>query len=129
MSKSLEFLSKAFPPQPGEDRELNPGRYGKGLAQFLATALGERGVAVIGVTAEDWGWRVDVKGDDFPLWIGCGNLDSETDRFRCFVEPSKPSVGRWLSRKPTKPSTSQLASDLYAVLSANPEVEQLSWTD
>ena len=129
MSKSVEFRSKAFPPQPGEEHEVNPGRHGRGLAQFLAAALLENGFAITGVTAEDWGWRVDVQNDDFPLWIGCGNLDGEEDTFLCFVEPSKPRVGGWFKRTDTRPAADRLASKLYEVLSANPDVEDLAWAD
>jgi hypothetical protein len=129
MDKSVEFRSRAFPPQLGEDQEVNPGRYGKGSAQFLAGRLRERGVTITDVRPEDWGSRVPVANDDFPLWIGCGNLDGEDDGFLCFVEPSQPSLGGLFNRKDTRPAADRLATELYAILSASPDVEQLTWAD
>ncbi len=107
---------------------MNPGRHGKALADYLAAGLKTHGVQIASVSAEDWGWRVDVNNAHFPLWIGCGNVDGEQDRFLCFVEPSKPSAG-WFMRTDTRPATERLSNELYAVLAANPNVEGLVWTD
>jgi len=128
MNKSVEFHSKAFPARPGEDEEVNPGRYGKALAEYLSAELQARGVPVAAVSAEDWGWRIDIQNADFPLWIGCGNLDGEADGFLCFVEPSKPKVG-WFNRKDTTAATEHLASEVYAILSANSQVKGLRPSD
>jgi hypothetical protein len=129
MARSIQFRSKAFPAQPGEEHEVNPGRYGKAVAQFLADALRRRGFHILGPSPEDWGWRIDVGNDDFPLWIGCGNLDGEEDGFLCFVEPAKATAGTWPRRKDTRPVTDRLANEVYDVLTANLHVEQVQWSD
>ena len=94
----LQFRSQAFPPLPGEDEQINPGRFGRRLADYLAQALPERGFPVRGVGAVDWGWMVELQHDAFPLWIGCGNVDGEHDELLCCIEPARPTVRRWFRR-------------------------------
>ena len=36
MRTMIEFTSDAFPAEPGEDEEINPGRHGRKLARFVA---------------------------------------------------------------------------------------------
>jgi hypothetical protein len=129
MKLSFKFVSKAFPPEPGEDVAVNPGRYGKRLAHFLTDQLSARGQVIVKVAPEDWGWRIDMRNDEFRLWIGCGNLDEVENGFLCFVEPRAPKAGQWFKRTSTRQKTEQLAEELYEVLAANASIEQLAWTD
>ena len=129
MSRSVRFCSDAFPRQPEDDLQVNAGRYGRALADFLAAKLRERGTPILRVAAEDWGWRVDIANQDFPLWIGCGNLDGEENAFLCFIEPSKETVGPIFRRKDARPATNHLAEQIYQVLAVTPGVTDLSWSD
>jgi hypothetical protein len=43
MKTHLEFTSTEFPAYPGEDKEINPGIFGKRLAEFLAGNLPSHG--------------------------------------------------------------------------------------
>jgi hypothetical protein len=36
---SVEFERSDFPPYPDEEEEINPGRFGKRLAEFLSLKL------------------------------------------------------------------------------------------
>lgn len=56
MLTHVEFRSDAFPPYDTESDEVNPGRFGKRLAEFLAQALERQGEGVGEIFAEDW-WR------------------------------------------------------------------------
>jgi len=127
MRTNLEFRSPAFPAYPGEDEEINPGRHGKRLAQFLAAELPHHGFEVSGVEAEDWGWRLDLQNDGFPLWIGCGNYEEYEDGFLCFIEPSKPFVRQWLKNIPTSETVERLATALEHVLRQSDKAQDLRW--
>ena len=129
MRTHLEFRSPAFPATPGEDEEINPGRYGKRLASYLAAALPSLGFDVLGCNAEDWGWRIDLRNKAFPLWIGCGNYEDFEDGFLCFIEPSRPFVRRWLTKTSTAETVERLASALERALQAHGEVLSLRWWD
>src|ERR1044072_6840066 len=92
MKTMLEFRSDAFPAEPGEEEEVNPGRYGRALARFIAEGLRGKGFETAEPVAEDWGWQIDVANDGFALWIGCGNVDEGPGAFLVFIQPSKPVV-------------------------------------
>jgi len=77
----VEFKSTAFPHYDGESEEINPGRFGKRLAEYLSAELGRRGEAVGELFTEDWGWVVPIEGAGFDLWIGVGNYDDYADGF------------------------------------------------
>ena len=124
----LEFTSMAFPADPDEDEAVNPGRYGRKLAQFIAARLPAKGYEAIEPDAEDWGWRVEVRNAEFPLWIGCGNVDETPDTFICFVEPSRP-IRKWFRKVETESKVAPLAAALHAILAESGQVSDLAWTD
>jgi hypothetical protein len=92
MNTHVEFRSNAFPPYDGEEDQINPGRYGKRLAEFLIRGLKEKGLEPLDPIAEDWGWVIPIKDERFNLWIGCGNYDEYPDGFLCFIEPHRPVI-------------------------------------
>lgn len=126
MRTHLEFRSNAFPACPGEDEEINPGRWGRRLAEYLVAGLPKHGFEVLDLFAEDWGWQIDLRNDGFPLWIGVGNYEEYDDGFLCFIEPSKPYVG-WLKRRPTADIVERLASALEQIVRNRDDVRDLRW--
>jgi hypothetical protein len=127
MKTHLEFTSTAFPSYPEEDKEINPGIFGKRLAEFLAEGLRKQGFKVLGIGAEDWGWMVEIENQAFPLWIGCANYEDGENGFQCFIEPSKPFVRKWFSKIETGPTVEKLAAALEAVLLQSGKVSGLHW--
>jgi hypothetical protein len=98
MLTHVEFRSSAFPAYPSEEEQINPGRFGKRLAEYLVGALASAGESVDEPIPEDWGWVVPLSNAEFRLWIGVGNYEEYSDGFLCFIEPSKEYV-RKLFRK------------------------------
>ena len=127
MKTHLEFVSKAFPPAPGEDKVINPGRFGKRLAEFLRQQLPIYGFAVKSLGPEDWGWRVELEHAAFPLWIGCGNYEEFDHGFLCFIEPSKPVIRKLFGKVDTTATVEKLSDALEAVLRKSGQVSQLRW--
>jgi hypothetical protein len=123
----LEFKSTAFPAYPGEDKEINPGIFGKRLAEFLAEALPHQGFRVLCIGAEDWGWMVEIENQEFPLWIGCANYDGTENEFQCLIEPSKPFVRKWFSKIETGQTVEKLAAALEEVLVQCGKFSKLRW--
>jgi hypothetical protein len=66
----VEFRSDRFPPYDGEEEQVNPGLWGKRLAEFLREGLRTAGIATEDPFAEDWGWVLPAVNETFPLWIG-----------------------------------------------------------
>jgi uncharacterized repeat protein (TIGR04138 family) len=128
MKTYVEFRSDAFPPYDGEDAEINPGRYGKRVAEFLVGGLAEKGFEPLEPVAEDWGWVVPVKNDGFNLSIGCGNYEEYPDGFLCFIEPHQPKIRRGLLwTVDTSARVTALQKAIDEVLSANPAVREKKW--
>lgn len=129
MRTHLEFHSAEFPACAGEEEEINPGRWGKRLAEFLASELPRRGFEVEGANPEDWGWRIDLRNDAFALWIGCGNYEEYDDGFLCFIEPSRPFVRHWLKRISTVDTVERLATALEEAVRAKGVHGMRWWTE
>jgi hypothetical protein len=129
MKTHVEFRSHLFPAYPNEEDEINPGRWGKRLAEFIHEGLKERGFDVIDPGAEDWGWMVEVRNDAFPLWIGCGNIDGEADGYLCFIEPSTLFVRKLLFKKvSTETDVAKVQTALDSILSSEPLIKEIRWS-
>jgi hypothetical protein len=127
MKTHLEFVSTAFPPELGEDELVNHGLYGKRLADFLCEALPRHGFVVTKMSAEDWGWRIDLLNTEFPLWLGCGHYEEYENGFLCFIEPSRPFVRRLLKKISTADTVDRLAGALNVILEQSGKAQQLRW--
>lgn len=127
MRTHVEFVSPNFPPYPGEEEEINPGRFGKRLAEFLARRLHSHAFCVTGVGLEAWGVRVDINNPGYPLWVGCGNYEKLENGFLCIIEPSTPFVHNWFRKLPTAPTVERLATAIEAVLQSTGKVSSIRW--
>jgi hypothetical protein len=123
----VEFRSSAFPPQPGEDVQINPGRWGRLLAEYLSFEFRRRGLLGGVPYPEDWGWAIPLENKAFPLWVGCGNYEEHPDGFLCFIEPRKPYVWQLLRRINTTSRVEEVAVALDASLREHPETRDLRW--
>ena len=72
METDFWFTSTLFNVVSGEDKETNPGMYGKELGQWLCIQLEAKGYDRVHLIPEDWGWCVMCSQENFLLWVGCG---------------------------------------------------------
>jgi hypothetical protein len=93
MRTNLEFRSSALLADTPEDAPQ-----GETTARFLAERLPAHGFEIEKVHAEDWGWRIHIHHEAFPLWIGCGFYPEYPDGVLCFIEPAKPFLRRWFRK-------------------------------
>lgn len=131
MRTQVQFTSDAFPAYPGEDEQINPGIWGKRLAEFIVSELTRHGIATGEIYAEDWGWEIPVNNSAFPIFIGCGNQAAPGGtEFLCFIEPSKPTVRKGLFRKvDTVADVSRVADALDKILSGHSGIKDLLWVE
>ena len=128
MLTHAEFRSDAFPPYADEADQVNSGRYGKRLAEFLVDGLRGSRFEPTEPISEDWGWVVPLRHDAFSVWIGCGNAEEHDDAFLIFIEPHRPTVRRWLFWKvDTTAAVQALQRELHRLLSGTPKVRDLRW--
>jgi hypothetical protein len=123
----VEFRSNRFPAYEGEEARINPGRWGKRLAEFLRDKLLAEGFETSGPGDEDWGWRLDVANDGFRLSISCGRYDEYPDGFLCFIEPHEPFVRKLLRRIDTRERLASLHCAVDKILTETDGIRGKRW--
>ena len=128
MKVQVEFKSDKFPPYEGEEEEINPGLWGKRLAEYLQEKLLVHSINVTCIAPEDWGWMVELVNEEFPLWIGCGHQDGTNDEFLCFIEPSKPVIRKGFKNIDTTVQVSRVSDALVKILESDSAIRDINWT-
>lgn len=129
MKTVVTFRSAKFPPYEGEEEQINPGLWGKRLAEYLVARLAEQGVETEPPVAEDWGWYVPVKNEGFRLALCCGHQDGEADEFLCFTEPSHPVVKKFFKKIDATPQLERLTTVLQQILARDPDIREVVWSE
>jgi hypothetical protein len=127
MLTHVEFRSDRFPPYDGEEELVNPGLWGKRLAEFLRESLPAKGIKTGEPVAEDWGWVLPVINDKFDMWIGCGNYQEYPDGFLCFIEPHTPIIRKFLKEINTRQEVESLQRALDNILAESAGIRSKRW--
>ncbi len=128
MLTHVVLRSEGFPAYESEDEEVNPGRYGKRLAEFIAEGLMSEGEIVGELIPEDWGWVVPVENPSFTLWVGVGNYEEYENGFLCFIEPHAEYVRKLWKKVPARERIELLQQRLNRVLCSSKEIHELKWS-
>ncbi len=129
MKTQVEFRCSKFPPYDGEEEQINPGLWGKRLAEYLVQRLAERGIATEQIIPEDWGWYIPVKNDGFKLAICCGHQNGNDDQFLCFTEPRAPVVKKLLKTVDATIQLARLTQALDHILASDADIHDIVWTE
>ena len=129
MKTQVEFRSSIFPPYDDEEEIINPGRYGKRLAEYIHVHLPKYGFEVEDIYSEDWGWGVPIKNDKFSLWVGCGNQDEFEDGFLCFIEPSKPYIKKLFKKIDISEIVTKLVEALESIFLSEKDITGINWLE
>jgi len=129
MKTFVEFRSSKFPPYDGEEEQINPGLWGKRLAEYLVQKLAERGIQTEEMVAEDWGWYVPVRNEGFRLALCCGHQNGDDDEFLCFTDPSTPIVKKFFKKIEATPQLTRLTEALQQILTSDPDIRDVVWTE
>jgi hypothetical protein len=129
MKTQVEFRSSKFPPYKNEEEEINPGLWGKRLAEYLVLKLSEQGLSTEELTPEDWGWYIPVKNDGFRLALCCGHQNGDDDQFLCFTDPKTPVARRFFKKIDAAPQLSRLVEALERILASDPDIREVVWTE
>lgn len=129
MKTQVEFRSSKFPPYEDEEEQINPGLWGKRLAEYLVQKLAEKGIATEEMIAEDWGWYVPVRNEEFRLAICCGHQDGDDNEFLCFTDPSTPIIKKFFTKIDATAQLTRLTEALQQILASDPEITDVAWTE
>ncbi len=119
----LIFECADFAVTAGEDRETNPGLFGKSLARWLAKQLHAAGFPAGAVFAEDFGWCIPVGSRPHALYVVCaGNGDGQ---WRVFAFAEGGLIARLLGRDRSAASLDELFAAVRRSLESAPSVREL----
>lgn len=121
----FEFRSNKFPPYEGEEEQINPGLWGKRLAEYLKDKLAAAGIATREIIMEDWGCLLPVKNETFALSVACGHQNGDDDEFLCFIEPSTPVIRKWFKKIDTTQDIGRLSQALEKIFQSDPDIREL----
>lgn len=111
--------------EPGEDRQTNPGRYGKKFANWLQVQLKTHGQSAEDVFPTDWGWCVALIRKPYPVWIGCGSRMGKTDEWGAFVAAEPSLIQRFFIKLDPQPIVGQTYRRLEEVMQRIPELTDI----
>ena len=129
MKTQVEFRSAKFPPYDGEQEQINPGLWGKRLAEYLSEKLAARGIETEEMIAEDWGWYLPVRSDGFRVALCCGHQDGPDDEFLIFTDPSTPIVKKLFRKIDVTAQLTRVTDELREILSSDPEITDVVWVE
>lgn len=121
----FEFRSRKFPPYDGEEEQINPGLWGKRLAEYVKEKLAALGIASGEIIMEDWGCLLPVTNETFDLSVACGHQNGDDDEFLCFIEPSAPVIRKWFRKIDTTQEVGRLSATLEKIFRADPDIREL----
>jgi hypothetical protein len=129
MKTMVEFRSNKFPPYEGEQEQINPGLWGKRLAEYLIAKLAAKGIKTEEPVAEDWGWYIPIPNEGFRLGLACGHQSGDDDEFLCFTDPDKPIVKKLFRKIDATSQLTRLTTALQDILAADPEIRNVEWRE
>jgi hypothetical protein len=129
MKTQVEFRSNKFPPYEGEEEQINPGLWGKRLAEYLVQKLSERGINPEKIIGEDWGWYIPIPNEGFRLALCCGHQYGDNDVFLCFTDPSTPIVKKFFKRIDATAQLTRLTEAVQQILASDPEIKEVVWSE
>lgn len=129
MNTKVTFRSHKFPPYEGEEEQINPGLWGKRLAEYLVKNLKGMGIEAEESIPEDWGWYIPIKNKGFRLAICCGHQNGDDDEFLCFTEPATPIIKKFFKKIDATEKLGRLIAAMEEILAADPEIRDIEWTD
>ena len=129
MKTFVEFRSFKFPPYEGEEEQINPGLWGKRLAEYMVQKLAERDIKTEPMIVEDWGWYVPVQNEGFRLGLCCGHQYGDDDVFICFTDPGTPIVKRFFKKIDATAELTRLTEALQQILVADSEITEIEWRE
>ncbi len=129
MKTQVAFRSKKFPLYDGEEEQINPGLWGKRLAEYLVDKLKPHGIEIEEIIAEDWGWYIPIKNEGFRLAICCGHQDGGDDEFLCFTDPATPIIRKLFKKIDATHELTRVVTAIKKILSSDPEITNVEWTE
>jgi len=129
MKTFVEFRSTKFPPYEGEEEEINPGLWGKRLAEYFVREFAKRNIKTEEIIMEDWGCYLPIKNESLRLALCCGHQYGDDDQFLCFTEPRKPKIKKLFRTVDATNELTQLLGVIKEILESDPDIYEITWKE
>jgi hypothetical protein len=129
MKTQVTFRSSKFLPYEGEEEQINPGLWGKRLAEYFVGKLKGMGIETEEIIPEDWGWYIPIQNDGFRLAICCGHQNGDDDEFLCFTDPATPIIKKLFKKIDATEQLGRVVTAMERILSPDPDIRSVKWSD
>lgn len=129
MKTFVEFRSKKFPAYEGEEDEINPGIWGRRLAEYLDENLEKTGIATHGIIQEDSGYHIGIVDDSCRISLFCGHQYGDDEQFIIFTDPKTPTFRRFFRSIDVTPQLSRVVNAVKAILEGDPDIRDMEWME
>jgi hypothetical protein len=129
MNTQVTFRSDKFPAYEGEEEQINPGLWGKRLAEYFVEKLKGTEIETEEIIPEDWGWYIPIKNEGFRLAICCGHQNGDDDEFLCFTDPDKPVIKKLFKKIDATEQLTRLVTAMERILASDPDIRNIEWSD
>ncbi|MDQ8196393.1 hypothetical protein QEH59_18335 [Coraliomargarita sp. SDUM461004] len=129
MKTQVEFRSKKFPAYEDEEEEINPGLWGRRLAEYLTTKLKEKGIPIEDYFTEDWGYYLPIENKEFRLAICCSHQYGDDNEFLCFTEPRTPKVRKLFKKIDASEQLGKITKAMDEILTSDPDIRDVKWME
>ncbi len=126
METELYIKSELFPSYPGEENDINPGRFGKRLAEFTKSLLIEKKIDVADLYSTDYSYELRLDQFKFSVYISTGNIDGEKNEFLISISPKEEFKRKLFKKISTKETINKIYSIIKQGIVDNPKIEILT---
>lgn len=123
MQTEIIIETNLFPAYPNEELEINPGRFGKRLAEYLREELEKNNIEVADLYSTDYSYELKIDKYKFDVYIMTGNIDGEKKRFVISIEPKKEFIRKLFKKIPTAETINIICDSILNILESNKEIK------
>jgi hypothetical protein len=123
MQTEIIIETNLFPAYPNEELEINPGRFGKRLAEYLIKELEKDNIKVADLYATDYSYELKIEEYKFNIYIMTGNIDGERNKFIISIEPKKKFIRKLFKRIPTAETVNIIYDSILKAVQNNKEIK------
>jgi hypothetical protein len=103
--------------------------WGKRLAEYMSQKLQERGIKLLEIIAEDWGYYLPIQNEGFRLALCCGHQYGDNDQFIIFTDPQAPKVRKLLRVIDATSQLTKLVNAVKEILENDPGIYEIEWRE
>jgi len=124
MKTEILIESNLFPAHPNEELEINPGRFGKKLGEYIKEELEKNGISVADLYLTDYSYELRIDTCKFK-YILTGNMDNEENKFVVSIEPKKKFVRKLFKKIPTEDTVNTVFNLIFFAFQNNEKIKIL----